>query len=305
MRPQIEVYKEHIKGDTYCVVTGSSRIPLYHLDKNNVVLMDSGLKGPDTNGLLKLLDKENLHVRAVLTSHFHYDHTGGHMDLRAKYGSKIYMSLYDAAASSNYLNLKPVVLSASYRDFLRTKQRIIPTDQLFSHRDKSVEVDGVEFELLPLPGHAPEHTGFVTPDGIAYLGDAILSENILRKVHMPYCLHCQESLDTKRKIQNMKYDGYIMAHNGVADQIYDLAQWNIDNQMEKVEETASVIDHFMTMEQVVAAVVIKLGVDDGSVKKIWSANHNVTAVMEYLIDAGRVVYRANNGFIEYIRKDCL
>ena len=40
-------------------------------------------------------------------------------------------------------------------------------------------------------------------------------------------------------------------------------------------------------------------------KKIWIANHNVTAVMEYLVDTGRVVYRVNNGYIEYIRKDCL
>lgn len=38
---------------------------------------------------------------------------------------------------------------------------------------EQVQVCGVQFRILSLPGHAASHMGFVTPDGVAYLADSM------------------------------------------------------------------------------------------------------------------------------------
>jgi len=45
-------YLERVMGDTWCIVTGFARIPLYMPDRANAVMIDSGLKNPDRQGIL-------------------------------------------------------------------------------------------------------------------------------------------------------------------------------------------------------------------------------------------------------------
>ena len=43
MYQNIEPYLEHVKGQTYCIVTGYSRLPVYKLNDTDVIMIDSGL----------------------------------------------------------------------------------------------------------------------------------------------------------------------------------------------------------------------------------------------------------------------
>ena len=159
MYQNIEPYLEHVKGNTYCIVTGYARIPLYQLDRANCILIDSGLH-EDGKGIISCLERENLSVKAVLTSHSHIDHVGNHLALRRHFGARLYMSMFAAAA-----NAEPVNLACCLPDFT-TYRRLQPfmeghfkPDVLMDWSADSIEVEGAIFQILHLPGHDAEHLG--------------------------------------------------------------------------------------------------------------------------------------------------
>lgn len=288
-----------VKGDTWCIVTGSSRIPVYMPDRENAVMIDSGLKNPDRYGIMALLEQEKIHVSAILTSHSHRDHIGNHRAIKEKYGSAIFMTPYASAICNN--PQKSSAYESSMLAILRGGLVSCTSDHLFEPSDNAVTAAGYSFDLIPLPGHAQEHTGFVTPDGVAYLGDTILSRDILHAVRIPYCTFCAEDLDSKAKAKELSYNCYILAHNGVSESIRELAQENIDNMHEKINMVESFTAHYITLEKLAAAVLEHTHADTNSLIKVLGGKRNVQVLVEYLQETGRLDVRAKDGYIEYCR----
>ena len=176
-------------------------------------------------------------------------------------------------------------------------------DRLITPRDTEVVVEGARFQVLRLPGHAPEHLGFVTPDGVAYLGDALMSEQVLNSVHIPYSMCCELDIQTKRNIQHMDYDAYIIPHNAVCTDVRALVQQNICVLQDKIETVYNTVDHYMSMEQIVARASAAMGVRGDTTYKINVAERNIRIFVEHLLDTKRLRVRANEGVIEYIRRE--
>lgn len=299
-------YLEQVRGDTYCLVTGYSRIPVFKLGGGKAVLMDSGLAVPYRKGILSALKAENLHVVAVLTSHAHIDHTGNHQALKEVYGAQLYMTTFDAAVSGNPMNLKAYFYGSSYRGVMGYAESMFcRADHHIYPEDRQIQVEGATFEILRLPGHAPEHLGFVTPDGVAYLADTLMSEQVLQSVRIPYSMCCELDIQTKRKVRELPYDCYILAHNGVYTDIKAVSEHNVRNLLEKIQIVEELTDHYMSLERIVAEASAAMGVSGNTTYKINVAERNIRVFVEHLLDMKRLVQRANDGVIEYIRADCL
>ena len=65
----------------------------------------------------------------------------------------------------------------------------------------------------------------------------------------------------------------------------------------------SLAQRYMSLEELAIAAMDHYGIDKSSARKIMGANHNVKAFIDYLLDTGRLVCRAKDGYIQYIRKD--
>lgn len=301
-----KIYLEHVKGDTYCLVTGYSRIPVFKLGGGQAVMMDSGLAMPYRDGIMNALAEEGLRVVAVLTSHAHIDHTGNHRALQETHGAKIYMTDFDAAVSEDPMKMKAYLYCSSYRGVMSYAESMFcRADCRIAPEDRRVEIEGAKFEILRLPGHAPEHVGFVTPDRVAYLADTIMSESVLHSVRMPYSMCCERDIQTKKMVREMSYDRYIVAHNGVHSDVSKLADQNIKNLVEKINIIEELVDHYMSLESIVAQGSAAMGVHGDTVYKINVAERNIRVFVEHLLDTKRLVQRANDGVIEYIRADCI
>lgn len=61
---------------------------------------------------------------------------------------------------------------------------------------------GITFPVHHLPGHSLDHIVIGTPDGVCFAGDALLTENVLRHVKLPYCDHVGLDLESKEATQN-------------------------------------------------------------------------------------------------------
>ena len=73
MVQEFKPYLQHVKGNTYCVVTEYMRLPLYRLNEQEAILIDSGLPR-EWEAISQVLQAENLKITSVLTSHGHPDH---------------------------------------------------------------------------------------------------------------------------------------------------------------------------------------------------------------------------------------
>lgn len=292
-----------MKGDTWCIVTGYSRIPLFKLGGGRAVLIDSGIPA-DREGILALLKRSGLTVAGILTSHSHIDHMGNHRVLQREHGAKLYMTPFDAAVTADPMAIKICFYEASYNDVLQyAAPMFCRADFVIGPEDKSVEVEGARFGILRLPGHASDHIGFVTPDSVAYLADALLSDQVLNAVRIPYCLCCELDLQTKRRISGMKYDSFIIAHNGVYAESKGIADRNISKLHEKVETVYDLINRPMAMEDIVLRASEAMGVRRNTLYKIRVSECNIRTYVEYLTETGRLLQRAKDGMIEYIRTD--
>ena len=262
-------------------------------------MIDSGLKNPDRYGILAILEQESIHVSTLLTSHFHRDHIGNHRVIKEKFDSQVYMSPFTSAICCN--PQKSSAYESSMLAILRGGPIKCSCDQIFDPDAEELEAGGYTFKLLPLPGHAQEHTGFVNPDGVAYLGDTILSRDILHAVRIPYCTFCKEDLEAKAYARDLPYDCYILAHNCVTANIWELAQENIDNMHQKIDMVERFTGSYITLENLSAKVMEHTGADTNSLIKVLGGKRNVQVLVEYLQETGRLDVRAKDGYIEYIK----
>lgn len=294
---------EQIKGDTFCIITAFGRFPLFRLDRKNAILLDSGLI-VDREGIQAALEQAGLQVRAVLTSHAHIDHTGNHAFFQETQGARLYMGPFDTALVSNLLTMNLYLHGDSYHSARRyAKNLSCRPDVLIPRGTERLEVEGAAFRVLELDGHAPEHLGFVTPDNVAYLADALMSDDIMGSVHVPYVNCCEVDLESKRKAGTLDCDAYILAHNAVVDEVAVLSEHNADYLLERIGTTAQVCDRYMTMNDLVADACIALGARCETADKIRIAEQNIRAYVTYLLDQGTLVRRVQAGKIEYIRAD--
>ena len=107
-------------------------------------------------------------------------------------------------------------------------------------------------------------------------------------------------LQAKESLRNLHCNRYILAHNGVYDEIGGLVDRNIANAREKLASVENLADHWITLEQLCAAVMAYFGLDLNAVTKVVGSKRNIQVLAEYLVEVGRLTVRVRQGYVEYI-----
>ena len=206
-------------------VQSPAKIGLVKLGGAEVCLIDSGNDKDAGRKVRQILDAQGWKLTAIYNTHSNADHIGGNKYLQGQTGCRIYAPGIEQAFTQ-YPVLEPSFLYGG-----------CPCKDL-RHKFLMAQGSGAEpltpgvlpegFELIPLPGHFFDMVGYRTPDGVVYLADCLSSRETLDKYQIGFIYDVAAYLDTLEKVKTLTARMFVPAHAPAAEEIADLAQYNID-----------------------------------------------------------------------------
>lgn len=124
--------------------------------------------GADASQLRLELARLGARCSAILVTHGHWDHLGAVADLAEGTGAPVHM------AEDERMLLERV------NDFVPTGVRLRPyTPDVLLRGDETLELAGIAFDTLRVPGHSPAHLAYAA-DGVLFSGDVLFAGSVGR-----------------------------------------------------------------------------------------------------------------------------
>jgi len=289
-----------VKGNTFCIDTGMSYIPFYKINDEEIIMMDSGWATGERKGIEELLESNHWRVAGIIGSHAHIDHVGNNAYFKEKYNSIIAMSTYEALVCSSAVNLKVYYSNQTLTQVTKhLGPMICETDIMIAENQNKIYVCGIKFRILHTPGHSPAHICIITPDDVAYLGDALISDVVMKGAKMPYAYILREDLKSKEMLYSLKCSKYVVAHHEIYDEIDQLITENISFYKYRAERISSLIHGAMTMEEIMRAAIIEFNIQITTNNRYAVIERMLRSFVEYLNETGVIELNVSDGFLKY------
>lgn len=200
-----------------------AKVGIYLAGGGGAYLVDSGNDKDAGRKIRQILDKNGWHLKGILNTHSNADHIGGNHYLQGQTGCKVYAEGIEAAFAS-WPILEPSFLYGGYpcKD-LRHKFLMAKESQVTPFTDPSFPQ---EIEVIPLPGHFFQMTGFRMPDDTVYLADCISSRATLEKYAVPFIYDVEAYLNTLDAVEAMKASMFIPSHDEASKDVKEIARFN-------------------------------------------------------------------------------
>jgi hydroxyacylglutathione hydrolase len=295
---------KEVKGNTFCIDTGMTYIPFYKINDEEIIMLDTGWKVGEREGIEELLEKNNFRVVGIICSHAHIDHIGNNTYFKEKYNSIIAMSAYEALVCSSEINLKVYYHSRTLTEVTEHFGHMVcETDIMISDNQDKIYLCGVKFKVLHTPGHSPAHICIITPDNVGYMGDALISYEVMRGAKMPYAFILREDLKSKTKLYDLKCSKYVVAHKGIynSNDITQLITDNINFYKNIAAKIYNVISDAMTLEDIMKAVIKNFNIHVNTKFKYAQIERMLRSYVEYLNETEMLELIMENGFLKYVK----
>lgn len=292
----------HVAGNTYVLDLPILHLPYYKINETDIILLDTGLKRNHEEVLLKFLESENLKVAGILCSHAHIDHVGNAAVLKERFGCPIAMPAIEASMVSSQLNLK--IFYGNYpisriRDHFG--HMVVQADRIIEEHETEIIFQGVPFSILHTPGHSPGHITITTPDDVTYIGDALISEDVMKSSKLPYAHILSKDLMSKMKLYHLRSNYYILAHKGIYTDIKDLITDNIYFYKNRAELILTIIEKPMTFEDILKYLSRSMRINISSPYKYIVVERMLRSYIEYLEETGKITLTMEDDFLKYVR----
>lgn len=293
-----------VKGNTYVLDLGLLYLPFYKINETELILLDTGLMKEHRTLISDFLEENNYLVAGIICTHAHIDHAGNTAFFKEKHGAKVAMSREESMILSSTLELK-----IFYSNYTLTQiekhygHMVLQTDIIIEDQDDSVTISGVTFGVIHTPGHSSGHIIITTPDHVTYLGDSLISYEVMKSSKLPYAHVLRKDLISKMKLYKLTSDLYILAHKGIFYDIKDLITDNIYFYKQRAEEILELVVKPMTTEDILRAVSKSKSIRIGSVNKYVVIDRMLRCYIEYLCETAKLIPIIDDGFMKYVRCD--
>lgn len=288
-----------IKGNTW-VLKGNAWIPLYRVG-NDCILLDSGLP-QEREKLENALKENNLNPIGVLCTHAHIDHCGSSAYFQKKYQIPFGISVIEAGMLKDSLNMKVYRIMSTPGQSAKDMADVVTQPEVeIPLEDGTITFAGVEFGVHATPGHSSGHLCFTTPDGVCYLGDALMTADLMES-KLPYALDVAKAIQSQQKLLQIPAEIFVFAHTGqaMAAEMPDLVAQNTALFQKRGEEILSLLDEPKFFDQLAVETCAMFELKIEKPQRVLYFQRNVRLYLEYLQDqelvepiigAGGVMYQ--------------
>lgn len=276
-------------------------IPLYRTDPNHCILLDTGLFS-QRQDIEDALAAAGLTPIGILGSHAHNDHSSNHHYFQQRYHIPVALSLGEAGLCCSLENLKSHFYMNSMGEFMandRVCHMVVRADRIILPEEEKINFCGVEFQIVHTPGHSVDPIAVITPDGVLYLGDALLTGSELDSARFPYHFCFQKAIETMQKLPSIPARCYLAAHRGVYEALGDLPQRNIQLILSRAEGILKCLDRPLNLSELSLRVCESFHLRSRAKGAVALYERNVRSYLEYLLDTKRVVSVVKNGIFYY------
>lgn len=265
-------------------IQSPAKIGLVKLNDTEVCLIDSGNDKDAGRKVRKILDEHGWMLKAVYNTHSNADHIGGNKYLQGQTGCKIYAPGIECDFTRHPI-LEPSLLYGGYPCKDLRHKFLLAQESDAEYLTKETLPEG--FELIPLPGHFFDMAGFRTPDDNVYLADCLSSRETLEKYQIGFIYDVAAYLNTLEKVKTLKARLFVPAHAEAAEDITELAQYNIDKVNEIADKIVSLCKEPLGFEVILQRLFTEYGLVMNFEQYVLVGS-TVRSYLAWLKDTGRL-----------------
>ncbi|TDX52341.1 MBL fold metallo-hydrolase [Orenia marismortui] len=199
-------------------------------DDNQAILIDSGLDDSIAKKILRILEENDLKLKAIINTHSHADHYGANAYLQKKTGAEVYAFRMESAVIK-YPYLEPLTFFSGANPIGDLKNKFLMSepsevDYVIAEQEDKLIFDNLELEVVNLQGHSVNQIG-IGVEGVLFCGDAIFSEELIKKHKLLYYMDIGKQKATLNFLKGSNYDIYISSHTREIDNIVEISDQNL------------------------------------------------------------------------------
>lgn len=297
----------NIKGDTY-YIKGGTNTGVFIYNDNTSLIIDPGLCGLRPQKIIELLDEKSIYPKYIINTHEHNDHYGSCNEFKKKYKDiNILSSEYSKLYIENPELFSIYIMGGRSNKFIdgKLKNKSLESVKINSTvREGNISLDSENFEIISLNGHTLGSIGIMTKDKVLFVGDFLISNEVLKKYDFLFIFDVEEQLKSLEKIKSIDFDYLVLGHgkNIISKKdSYELIEENRQALEKYINEVRRGISEPIGLENLLKNIIINNNLRY-NYKEYYFYKSSLISVISYLIDLDQIDYIQSEGEVLYYTK---
>jgi glyoxylase-like metal-dependent hydrolase (beta-lactamase superfamily II) len=275
---------KHLVGQSYCLETPAASLGLYLGADKHCILIDSGAVA-DGQQVVSILQKQGWEVSALINTHAHVDHSGANRIIADTFGAAVYASAAEKVFLENPWLAAYTLFSAHPPRSLANRFIVPPASPEVHALEHGMQViSGVSLNIIDLGGHTPGQIGVMTPDGVLFAGDSLLSSPSYQTFPCLVIADVAKQLASLDLLEKAPFNKLCLSHGGSIDQPDSIIELNRTWLQGLINDVLQALQgNVLSREEIVGHIITgrTLPVNTTQYYLVWST---VSAVISYLLD---------------------
>lgn len=269
-------------GERSYYIDCPAKIGLFETE-GGICLVDSGNDKDAGRKVRQILDKNGWKLLSILVTHSNADHIGGCQYLQKQTGCRVFAPGIEAAFTRSPV-LEPAFLYGGF------PPKALRHKFLMAQPSPAEDVSAPGFpagvDIIPLPGHFFDMTGYRTADGTAYIADCVSSAATLEKYGVPFIYDVAAYLDTLRRLPELEAELYVPAHAEAVEDIAPLAELNLRHVEALCESVLDLCAEPVCFDKLLGSVFDRWALQL-TMEQYVLVGSTVKSILSWHLDAGR------------------